>query len=210
MLWRRWRRSSPRFVVSKLLYLGAPSPVVTWLREQGEDVTQMEQRLVVEDVAGYDWLVSYNYHYLVTPDVLEHFAPLRRLNLHISYLPWNRGADPNFWSWVDNTPKGITIHSLDAGVDTGPWLIRQQVDLVETHTLRTSYAALHEIMQRAFMAHWPALKAEQVPLHPQEVGGSYHRRADAAPYRPYLTSLGYDLPVTEVQRWVRETREAYA
>ena len=24
------------------------------------------------------------------------------INLHISYLPYNRGAHPNFWSWVKN------------------------------------------------------------------------------------------------------------
>lgn len=41
------------------------------------------------------------------------------MNLHISYLPWNKGADPNFWSCIDGTPAGVTLHHIDAGVDTG-------------------------------------------------------------------------------------------
>ena len=27
------------------------------------------------------------------------------INMHISYLPWNRGFSPNIWSFIDNTPK---------------------------------------------------------------------------------------------------------
>ncbi|MCL0081308.1 hypothetical protein M1N64_03665 [Peptococcaceae bacterium] len=43
----------------------------------------------------------------------------RAINLHISFLPWNRGADPNFWSFIENAPVGVSIHYLDEGIDTG-------------------------------------------------------------------------------------------
>lgn len=193
-----------------ILYLGRPSPIVPWLVAQGETLTCTESPLTVASATGYDWLLSYNSRYIVPTNVLALFPPTRRLNLHISYLPWNRGADPNFWSWMDHTVKGVTIHSMDAGVDTGPWLVRQEVDLPETHTLRTSYATLHDVMQQVFKESWPQIKAEQFSVHPQETGGSVHRKAEVDPYRPYLTSIGYDLPITEVQRWMRETRGAYA
>ena len=38
--------------------------------------------------------------------------------MHISYLPFNRGAHPNYWSFKDNSPKGVTIHFIDNGIDT--------------------------------------------------------------------------------------------
>ena len=51
------------------------------------------------------------------------------VNLHISYLPWNRGAHPNFWSFFDATPTGVSIHLIDKGIDTGPIIVQKKVKL---------------------------------------------------------------------------------
>ena len=50
------------------------------------------------------------------------------INLHISYLPYNRGAHPNFWSFVENTPSGVSIHQVDSGIDTGKIVIQKQIN----------------------------------------------------------------------------------
>ncbi len=35
----------------------------------------------------------------------SHYMPKKSIiNLHISYLPWNKGAYPNVWSFIDETP----------------------------------------------------------------------------------------------------------
>lgn len=57
-------------------------------------------------------IISYSYRYLIKKEIID-FMPTSIINLHISYLPWNRGANPNFWSFVDNTIKGVTIHEID-------------------------------------------------------------------------------------------------
>ena len=31
------------------------------------------------------------------------------INLHISFLPFNRGYYPNLWSHQEGTPSGVTI-----------------------------------------------------------------------------------------------------
>ncbi len=49
------------------------------------------------------------------------------INLHISFLPWNRGAHPNFWSFYDDTPKGVTIHLIDEGIDTGAIIYQKEI-----------------------------------------------------------------------------------
>jgi len=41
-------------------------------------------------------------------------------------------ADPNVWSFIEKTPKGVSIHYLDAGIDTGD-IIAQK--LVETNPI---------------------------------------------------------------------------
>jgi len=99
------------------------------LRHEGKDIP-----------AGDFWLlVSYRYKYIIPPQVLADFHPKFRLNLHISYLPWNKGADPNLWSFIDNTLKGVTIHSLDNGLDTGDIAFQKRMFFSPNDTLATMF-----------------------------------------------------------------------
>ena len=51
----------------------------------------------------------------------------RFINLHLSYLPYNRGKNPNVWSIVENTPAGVTLHEIDKGIDTGKIIFRKKI-----------------------------------------------------------------------------------
>ena len=63
------------------------------------------------------------------------------INLHISYLPYNKGAHPNFWSWVKNTPKGVSIHLISEKIDAGDIIFQKKlifqmiILLLENHTI---------------------------------------------------------------------------
>jgi folate-dependent phosphoribosylglycinamide formyltransferase PurN len=46
------------------------------------------------------------------------------LNVHLGLLPEVRGMSTPEWSLLNNVPVGITIHYVDAGIDTGPILQR--------------------------------------------------------------------------------------
>ena len=98
------------------------------------------------------------------------------LNFHGSLLPWNRGRDPNVWAIRDRTPAGGTIHLMDAGVDTGPILVQQEV----VHTPDVDAAELYrrtvEVLQSLFMTYWPALKEGRFAAHGQTDRGPTHRR----------------------------------
>jgi hypothetical protein len=48
------------------------------------------------------------------------------LNVHLGLLPEVRGMSTPEWSLLNNVPVGITIHYVDAGIDTGPpkwWIV---------------------------------------------------------------------------------------
>lgn len=98
-------------------------------------------------------IISYKYRYIIKKDVIDLNIPI--INLHISYLPFNRGADPNLWSFIDNTKKGITIHLIDSGIDTGPILYQQEYFFKDdTETLRSSYDFLNNEIQELFILHF--------------------------------------------------------
>jgi phosphoribosylglycinamide formyltransferase 1 len=44
------------------------------------------------------------------------------LNMHLGLSPYYRGSGTNFWPLVNREPEyvGVTIHYIDAGIDTGP------------------------------------------------------------------------------------------
>ena len=71
---------------------------------------------------------------------------LGTLNIHASLLPKYRGADPIAEAILQGESEtGITIMLLDAGIDTGPMLLKRSLPIAEddtTGTLTTKLAAL--------------------------------------------------------------------
>lgn len=183
---------------ARVLFLGPDdSPLAAWLRERGERVDQtaaeVDARRIEEQ--GFDFLVSYGYRHILTQAVLDLF-PDRAVNLHISYLPWNRGADPNLWSFVDGTPKGVTIHYLDVGVDTGDIVAQREVWFdASRETLATTYAKLHLTLQDLFEEHWDRIKLGTCERRKQVGPGSAHRARDREALSGILAQ-GWDTPVS--------------
>ena len=63
--------------------------------------------------------------------------------MRISFLPWNKGAHPNFWSFYENTPKGVSIHLIDKGIDTGPIIYQKIVKFSKNEeTFEQTYSVL--------------------------------------------------------------------
>lgn len=126
-----------------------------------------------------DFVVSYGYRKIIREPWLTRYAG-RLVNLHTSLLPWNRGAHPNVWAWHDGTPHGVTIHHIDAGLDTGDIIAQREVPMGD-ETLASSYAKLHTAMLELFAETWPLIRAGTAPRVPQSGPGSFHRVADLPP-----------------------------
>ncbi len=48
------------------------------------------------------------------------------LNVHLGLLPEVRGMSSPEWSLLNHVPVGVTVHYVDAGIDTGPILQRSE------------------------------------------------------------------------------------
>ena len=71
-------------------------------------------KITIDIAEQYDFIISFGYRHIIKEDIIDKFIN-KIINLHISYLPYNKGADPNLWSYLENTPKGVTIHYIDKG-----------------------------------------------------------------------------------------------
>ena len=123
-------------------------------------------------------IISYNYAHIINEDVIEYMRG-QCINLHISMLPWNRGSDPNFWSFIDDTPKGVTIHRVAKGLDTGD-IIYQKAQIFDEgkETFASSYRILQESVVELLKQNWNELLSGSYEVFAQEGKGTYHKKSD--------------------------------
>lgn len=183
-----------------ILFLGPEdSPLLEWLRHTEVGVRSCQDRIDAAFIKSerIDLAVSYGYRHIIRQDVLD-ALPGRIFNLHISYLPWNRGADPNFWSFVEGTPKGVTIHIVDSGLDTGDIVAQREIHMDPSQeTLRSSYERLQAEIQELFKSYWPQIRIGTCAASRQTGAGTLHRLADKREIFDSLP-LGWDTPLLQL------------
>jgi len=155
----------------------------------------------VSDWPDSDWVVSFGYRKIIPHSTIERFQG-QIINIHGACLPWNKGADPNFWSWFDDTSKGVTIHRVADAIDGGEILAQEVTNTfnfrTEVPTLRTSYDDLLVAACGLFAHAWPKILSGQTTFTPYDNSkGSYHRASDKEKFMRYLTA-GWNTSVYEV------------
>jgi len=168
--------SSPR---AKILFLGysrEQTSLVDDLVSKKCEVWHTDEK--IQSTIGYDLVISYGYRHILKKEIIESStAPI--VNLHISYLPWNRGAHPNFWSFYECTPSGVSIHLIDEGVDTGAIIYQRYVNFdKEEDTFSKTYKKLIVEIEKLFRDNIDELISKKFIATPQRRKGSYHSVAN--------------------------------
>lgn len=179
---------------------GIAKELFEWIHKQGHDVTILSKRLDAEWCRenDFDLTVSYTYRYIIPKEILDMLGN-NVVNLHISYLPWNRGADPNLWSILEGTPRGVTLHYINPGLDKGDIIAqRLVVDNPEQSNLSDTYnnldRAAKELFKEAFSyyEYWNDMRKKAVG------GGTYHSLADATSIKDKIDT--WDISVEDLRR----------
>lgn len=188
----------------KILYLSPHKRLIEFLESNRLDtVVQSIEPLTHDMVDGVDFIISYGYRRKIDKQITEAFKR-RAVNLHIGYLPYNRGADPNLWSFLEDTPKGVTIHYIDGYIDTGEIIAQEEVPFYyDTDTLRTTYLRLHERIEDLFMRNWTFISRGLVNPMPQL---TYHRISDKEKYI-HLLKYGWNTPIKNIIGKAKEIKQ---
>lgn len=122
--------------------------------------------------------ISVLFGYILKRPLLDLLAN-RCINLHPSYLPFNRGAFPNVWSIVDDTPAGATLHYIDEGIDTGAIVAQVRVPVEPIDTGASLYTKLEEAALELFKKSWTKICDSNVEPQIQDLNaGTRHSIAD--------------------------------
>jgi methionyl-tRNA formyltransferase len=125
-----------------------------------------------------DLVVSVGFDYLVPSEVLD--VPSEgALNLHPSFLPYNRGKSPNVWPLIEGTPAGVTLHYMNTEFDTGDIIAQRKVETDFSDTGKELHERLEEAQFDLITDVWPEIEAGEIERTPQEdSAGNYHSKAD--------------------------------
>ena len=168
--------------------LGLPVRTPARLRQNAEEHSDFAAlRLDAAVVAAYG---------LILPPAMLAAPRLGCLNIHASLLPRWRGAAPIQAAIREGDAEtGITIMRMDAGLDTGPMLLREAVPIPP----RATAGLLHDVLaDRGARLILRVLEQMPAPVPQPAEGASYAprlTRADAA--------LEWTLPAAALDRQIR-------
>ena len=187
----------------KILFLGPDKKpqekLIAFLNNDDNSLVKRKDKLDYKHIAEskYDYLISFGYRYIISKEILNYFKE-KAINFHISYLPWNKGADPNLWSILENTPKGVTIHQLDYGLDTGKIVCQKEIFFKSDETLKSTYEMLNNAIVQLFKVNWANIKNNKLKKYPQEGKGSYHKSSDKNEFMDLFID-GWDTKIKDLE-----------
>jgi len=157
-------------------YALKPSPVQAFAEARGWPVRTPRSLKSPEEQAafaalGLDLAVVVAYGLILPPAILE--APrLGCLNVHASLLPRWRGAAPIQRAILaGDRESGVTIMQMDAGLDTGPMLLKEAILLAPDETGESLHDRLAVLGARLIVAALAGLQAGRLSPEPQPVEG---------------------------------------
>ncbi|TNC49901.1 methionyl-tRNA formyltransferase [Rubellimicrobium rubrum] len=135
---------------------------------------------------------------LILPQAILDAPRLGCLNIHASLLPRWRGAAPIHRAvMAGDAETGVCIMQMEAGLDTGPVLLREAMAIGPTDTTGDLHDRLSGLGARMIvdaLARLPDLRPEPQP----EAGVTYAQKIDKAEAR-----IDWTLPAAEVDRLIR-------
>jgi methionyl-tRNA formyltransferase len=158
----------------------AGEEVYNWLNRR-EDVevlallTEKEQLSLIKDLEP-EIVIASGFEHKVPEEIIE--VPEKGIvNLHPSFLPYNRGSHPYIWPIVEDTPAGVSLHYMNSEIDEGPVIDRREVPVLPEDTAETLYERLQEEQVIQFKENWKELK-QGADAREQREGGATHYRKD--------------------------------
>jgi phosphoribosylglycinamide formyltransferase 1 len=110
-----------------------------------------EQKIVEHlEKLGVELIVLAGYMRILTPYLIRKF-PLRIMNIHPALLPsfpGTHGIADAYNYGVKYT--GVTVHFVDEGVDTGPIIAQEVVQIEDNDTLETLEPKIHAIEHKLY------------------------------------------------------------
>jgi len=165
---------------------------------QPKKIREPEMETWLREIAP-DCIVIIAYGQIIPVGLLE-IPRLGWINLHASLLPKYRGAAPINWAIVNGeTRTGVTTMRIDAGMDTGEMLLRQEVEIGPEETAGELTKRMSELGGQLMANTLHGLAKRTLAAIPQN-----HEEASYAPIlRKEDGRVDWKRPATEIYNRMR-------
>ena len=168
---------------NRILFLGYKKNQTQLIKFLKKDfhVHEYGNKLLTKSILNYDYklIISFGYNKIIKKSILK-FVNCPIYNIHISYLPYNKGAHPNFWSFIDRTPNGVSIHKINENIDEGNIIFRKKIKFknLKKHTFRSTYKDLILNAEKLFMKEFKNILNFKFKTIRTKSFGSIHYKRD--------------------------------
>ena len=101
------------------------------------------------------------------------------INFHLSFLPFNRGKNPNVWPIIEGTPAGVSIHRMNKKIDQGEIICQSFVKVEIIDDAESVFRKLVKQINKLFISNWENIKNNKINLIKQNLkSGSTHNSKD--------------------------------
>ena len=167
--------------MKKILFLGysnKETAIIDKLKDNKKfQIFNTKKRIKLKNLSNINLIISFGYRHRIDNEIL--IKKKNIINLHISYLPYNRGAHPNFWSFAENTPSGVSIHKIDNGIDTGNIIYQKLLDFElnknkKILTFKKTYSTLISEIENLFIVNTKSILNNEYEDFKQIGDGTFH------------------------------------
>lgn len=122
----------------------------------------------------------------------------RVYNTHPSLLPLHRGWQPIFFSVLEETKVGVSIHQVNSGLDKGLLVAQSEIKVESEDTLKSLHFKCRAKILELLQENWSAMAKGTCELQDQVGVGCYHSKLDFDNLFSRL-HFGWDSPLASVR-----------
>jgi len=112
-------------------------------------ITNKNQLVKILDESEYDYFISNGCPYIIPVGLLKK-GRRKFINIHPSYLPDLRGADPQPAALLFGRDSGATCHIMDDGIDTGDIISQVKIKYSEKYDINLLYQLTFDAEKTVF------------------------------------------------------------
>lgn len=156
--------------------------LISFIKSKNWKIKNHNKTINYFQIYKHDLIISFGYKKIIKKELLKKIKkPI--INLHISYLPYNRGSHPNFWSHIEETPSGVSIHKITEKLDSGPILFQKKISFnlkdKKQDTFRKTYKILFKEIEKLFKKNFDKIVSGNYKLKNQAYKQStYHSKSE--------------------------------
>lgn len=168
---------------SKKLIFVLPSNGDVSTPQKWPSVTNLAKRSNVKIISNFNdfetdkdlILLSLEYDKIID---VQNFASNALYNMHFSALPKYRGVYTSTWPILNGEIySGVTLHKIDSGIDTGPIIAQEFIEISNALTAFDLYKLYQKKSSELIISWLPKIvSGEEIVTDPQIGKGSYYDR----------------------------------